>query len=328
MEVLQCAVRNRWAGAEGLSSHMFRFIGRRLLVAIPTLLLVVTLAFFMMRAAPGSPFDTDRRLSPEIEANVLAKYGMNTPLAAQYVDYLAGVARGDLGPSLKYKDKSVLEILNENYLVSLKLGASAIVLAALLDGRLGVLAALRQNRPADYGVMTVAVLGVCIPTFVTAPLLVLAFASKRGWLPGAGWNDGAVLNMVMPVTVLALPQIAIISRLTRAGMVEVLHSNYVRTARAKGLPERSIVGKHALRAAILPLVSYLGPACAGLITGSLVVEKIFNLPGLGKFFVISALQRDYTVVMGMVIFYAALILALNLVADLLHAVLDPRARLA
>jgi oligopeptide transport system permease protein len=307
---------------------MFRFIGRRLLVAIPTLFLVVTLAFFMMRAAPGSPFDTDRRLSPEIEKNVLAKYGMNKPVAAQYVDYLASVAHGDLGPSLKYQDKSVIEILKENYLVSLKLGASAIVLAALIGVSLGVLAAMRQNRPTDYGVMTVAVLGVCIPTFVTAPLLVLAFASKLGWLPGAGWSDGALANMVLPVTVLALPQIAIISRLTRAGMVEVLHSNYVRTARAKGLSEGRIVRRHALRAAILPLVSYLGPACAGLITGSLVVEKIFNLPGLGKFFVLSALQRDYTVVMGMVIFYAALILVLNLVADLLYAVLDPRVRLA
>ena len=307
---------------------MFRFIGRRLLIAVPTLFLVVTLAFFMMRAAPGSPFDTDRRLSPEIEAHVLAKYGMNKPLGAQYLDYLAGVARGDLGPSLKYKDKTVLQILKENYPVSLKLGLSAILLAGVVGVSLGVLAALRQNRSVDYLVMTVAVLGVCIPTFVTAPMLVLVFASRLGWLPSAGWNDGALLNLVLPVTVLALPQIAIISRLTRAGMIEVLHSNYVRTARAKGLPEGLIVRKHALRAAILPLVSYLGPACAGLITGSLVVERIFNLPGLGKFFVISALQRDYTVVMGMVIVYAALILVLNLVADLLYAVLDPRVRLA
>jgi oligopeptide transport system permease protein len=306
---------------------MFRFIGRRLLVAIPTLFLVVTLAFFMMRAAPGSPFDTDRKLSPEIERNVLAKYGMNKPVGQQYLDYLAGVAHGDLGPSLKYQDKTVLAILKENYPISLKLGLSAIILAAIVGVSLGVLAALRQNRAVDYGVMTVAVLGVCIPTFVTAPLLVLVFASKLGWLPSAGWNDGALVNLVLPVTVLALPQIAIISRLTRAGMIEVLHSNYVRTARAKGLPERSIVGKHALRAAILPLVSYLGPACAGLLTGSLVVEKIFNLPGLGKFFVISALQRDYTVVMGMVIVYAGLILFLNLIADLLYAALDPRVRL-
>jgi oligopeptide transport system permease protein len=307
---------------------MFRFIARRLLVAIPTLFLVITAAFFMMRAAPGGPFDTDRKLSPEIEANILAKYGMNKPLGAQYVDYLAGVARGDLGPSLKYKDKTVLEILRENYRPSVTIGLSAILIAALTGVSLGVLAALRQNRSTDYAVTAIAILGVCIPTFVTAPLLVLVIASKLGWLPTAGWNDGALANLVLPVTVLALPQIAIISRLTRAGMIEVLHANYIRTARAKGLPESRIVTRHALRAALLPLVSYLGPACAGLITGSLVVERIFNLPGLGKFFVVSALQRDYTVVMGMVIVYAALILVLNLIADLLLAVLDPRVRLA
>ncbi|MGA0607866.1 oligopeptide ABC transporter permease OppB [Phenylobacterium sp. VNQ135] len=307
---------------------MFRFIGRRLLVAVPTLFLVVTAAFFMMRAAPGSPFDMDRKLSPEIERNVREAYGMNKPLGQQYVDYLAGVVRGDLGPSLKYRDKTVLDILRENYPVSLKLGLSAIGIAAVVGVSLGIIAALRQNGNVDNLVMAVAILGVCIPTFVTAPLLVLVIASHLGWLPTAGWNDGALANMVLPVVVLALPQIAIISRLTRAGMIEVLHSNYIRTARAKGLPEHRIVGRHALRAAILPLISYLGPASAGLITGSLVVEKIFNLPGLGKFFVISALQRDYTVVMGMVIFYAALILLLNLIADLLYAALDPRVRLA
>jgi oligopeptide transport system permease protein len=306
---------------------MLRFIGRRLLVAIPTLLLVITLAFFMMRAAPGGPFDTDRKLSPEIERNVMARYGMDRPLPAQYASYLAGVARGDLGPSLKYKDKSVLQILRENAPVSLRLGGLAIALAAVVGVSLGVLAAARQNGGVDHLVMGVAVLGLCIPTFVTAPLLVLAFASRLGWLPGGGWNDGAWRNLVMPVVVLALPQIAVISRLTRAGMVEVLRSNYIRTARAKGLPERRIVTRHALRAALLPLVSYLGPACAGLLTGSLVVEKIFNLPGLGKFFVISALQRDYTVVMGMVIVYAGLILLLNLLADVLYAALDPRVRL-
>ena len=307
---------------------MFRFIGRRLLVAIPTLFLVVTAAFFMMRAAPGSPFDMDRKLSPEIERNVMAKYGMDKPLVEQYVNYLKDAVQGDFGPSLKYRDKSVLQILNENYKVSLILGVSAITLASIIGVSLGVLAALRQNGTVDYVTMGIAILGVCIPTFVTAPLLVLVFASKLGWLPTAGWNDGALPNLILPITVLALPQIAIISRLTRAGMIEVLRSNYVRTARAKGLPEHRIVSRHALRAAILPLVSYLGPACAGLLTGSLVVEKIFNLPGLGKFFVISALQRDYTVVMGMVIFYAALILILNLIADLLYAMLDPRVKLA
>lgn len=307
---------------------MLRFIGRRLLIAIPTLFLVITVAFFMMRAAPGSPFDGDRKLSPEIEANVMAKYGMDRPLHEQYGAYLAGVVRGDLGPSLKYKDKTVLQILQENYRVSLTLGLSAIILATVIGVSLGVLAALRQNQTTDYVVMTIAILGVCIPTFVTAPVLVLVIASKLGWLPSAGWNGGALPNLILPIVVLTLPQVAIISRLTRAGMVEVLRSNYIRTARAKGLPENRIVRRHALRAAILPLVSYLGPAAAGLITGSLVVEKIFNLPGLGKFFVISALQRDYTVVMGMVIFYAALILILNLIADLLHAVLDPRVRLS
>ncbi|MFC3079937.1 oligopeptide ABC transporter permease OppB [Phenylobacterium terrae] len=307
---------------------MLRFIGRRLLVAIPTLFLVVTVAFFMMRAAPGSPFDLDRKLSPEIEQNVKAKYGLDKPLHEQYVNYLADAVRGDFGPSLKYRDKTVLQILKENYPVSLRIGGYAIILASIIGVALGVLAALRQNRPADYGVMTVAILGVCIPTFVTAPVLILFFASKLQLLPNGGWNNGAIQNLILPVIVLALPQIAIISRLTRAGMVEVLHSNYVRTARAKGLPEHRIVTKHALRAALLPLVSYLGPACAGLLTGSLVVEQIFNLPGLGKFFVISAMQRDYTVVMGMVIFYAALILVLNLIADLLYAALDPRVKLA
>jgi oligopeptide transport system permease protein len=307
---------------------MLRFIGRRLLVAIPTLLLVITLAFFMMRAAPGGPFDSERKLSPEIEANVLARYGMNKPLGEQYVAYLAGVARGDFGPSLKYKDKSVLQILKENGPVSLKLGGLAIALAACLGVSLGVLAAARQNGGVDHLVMGVAVVGVCIPTFVTAPLLVLVFGSKLGWLPSGGWNGGAAANLVLPVVVLALPQVAIISRLTRAGMIEVLRSNYIRTARAKGLPERRVITRHALRAALLPLVSYLGPACAGLLTGSLVVEKIFNLPGLGKFFVLSALQRDYTVVMGMVIVYAGLILLLNLLADLLYAALDPRVRLS
>ena len=307
---------------------MLRFLVRRLIVAIPTLFVVITLAFFMMRAAPGSPFDTDRRLPPEIKANVEKKFGMNRPLGVQYVSYLGGILHGDFGPSLKYRDKTVLDVLKENYAVSLRLGLTAILIATVTGVSLGVLAALRQNQVADYLTVGVAIVGVTIPSFVTAPLLQLLFGSKLGILPIAGWDGGALPNMVLPVTVLALPQIAIISRLTRAGMIEALRSNWVRTARAKGLPEHQIVTRHALRAAILPLVSYLGPACAGLLTGSLVVERIFNLPGLGKFFVVSALQRDYTVVMGMVIVYAVLILVLNLVADLLHAALDPRVRLA
>ena len=306
---------------------MLRFLLRRLAVAIPTLLVVITAAFFMMRAAPGSPFDLDRKLPPEIKKNVEAKFGFNKPLYVQYGDYLVGVLHGDFGPSLKYRDKSVLEIMKENYRPSLTIGLSAFILAIIVGGNLGIIAALRQNGVSDYTTMGIAILGVCIPSFVTAPLLVLLFGSKLGWLPIAGWDGGALPNLVMPVFVLSLPQIAIISRLTRAGMIEVLHSNYVRTARAKGLPEFSIVAKHAIRAAILPLVSYLGPVFAGLLTGSLIVERIFNLPGLGKFFVVSALQRDYTVVMGMVIFFATMILVLNLAADLLYAALDPRVRL-
>ena len=314
---------------------MLRFLSRRLLVAIPTLFLVVTLAFFMMRAAPGSPFVNERQLTPEIQKTVEAKYGFDRPLIEQYGRYIWDAMRGDFGPSLKYRDKTVLEILNDNYKVSLWLGLSAITAASIIGVFLGVMAALRQNRAVDYGTMAIAILGVCIPTFVTAPLLVLLFGSTLGWLPLAGWRWEEVAgvqfpswrNMILPVTVLALPQIAIISRLVRAGMIEVLRSNYVRTARAKGLPEGMIVRKHALRAAILPLVSYLGPACAGLLTGSLVVEQIFNLPGLGKFFVISAMQRDYTVVMGMIVVYAGLVLLLNLIGDLLLAVVDPRVRL-
>jgi oligopeptide transport system permease protein len=306
---------------------MLSFLVRRLIVAIPTLFVVVTVAFFMMRAAPGSPFSGDRKLPPEIERNIEAKYGMDKPLVVQYVSYVGGVLHGDFGPSLKYRDKSVLDIIGQNFGVSLRIGLAAFVIMVIVGVSLGVIAALRQNGPADYTVMSIAIVGICIPSFVTAPLLQLVFGSELGWLPIAGWDGGAIPNMVLPVMVLATPQIAIISRLTRAGMIEVLKSNYVRTARAKGLPEFRIVVKHAIRAAVLPLISYLGPAFAGILTGSLIVERIFGLPGLGKFFVNSALQRDYTVVMGMVIFFATLILLLNLLADLLYAALDPRVRL-
>jgi len=305
---------------------MFRFLLRRLMVAVPTLFLVVTAAFFMMRAAPGNPFDSERKLPPEVERSIMAKYGMDRPLGEQYVAYVSNVLHGDLGPSLKYKDKSVAELISEGLPTSATIGLSALTLACLVGIGLGIIAALRQNQMIDNVTMAIAVLGVCIPTFVTAPLLVLVFAAKLGWLPTAGLNG--IRSLILPVAVLALPQIAIISRLTRAGMIEVLRSNYIRTARAKGLSEARIVLGHGLRAAILPLVSYLGPACAGLLTGSLVIEKIFSLPGLGKSFVIGALQRDYTVVMGVVIVYAGLILLLNLLADIAYALLDPRVKLS
>ena len=305
---------------------MLRFLLRRLLVALPTLLLVVTIAFFMMRAAPGGPFDSGRRLLPAVERNLEARYGLDRPLGLQYLTYLGGVARGDFGPSLKYQDRSVLDVIREGFPTSLRLGLSALILGAAFGVSLGVLSAMRRNSAGDHAITTLAVLGICIPTFVTAPLLVLVFASDLGWLPTGGLGD--VRGYVLPVIVLALPQVAIISRLTRAGMVEALRSNHVRTARARGLPERTIVLKHALRGAAAPLVSYLGPAAAGLITGSLVVEKIFALPGLGRAFVTGALQRDYTVVMGVVILYAALVIALNLLAEVAQSMLDPRTRLS
>ena len=305
---------------------MVRYLLRRLIIAVPTLLLVVTFAFFMMRAAPGSPFEINRMLPPAVEHNLLAKYGMNRPLGDQYLAYLAGVAHGDFGPSLKYADKSVLQIIASGFPTSLRLGVAALVVGAALGLTLGVFAALHQNRRADAVATGLAILGVCIPSFVAAPLLVLLFAQMLGWLPTGGLVSFS--GYILPVTVLALPQIAIISRLTRAGMIEALHTPYVRTARAKGLAERDVVIRHALRAAVLPLVSYLGPACASLITGSLVVENIFGLAGIGKSFVIGALQRDYTVVMGVVILYAGLIILLNLMSDLAVAALDPRVRLA
>ena len=305
---------------------MLRFLLRRLLVAIPTLFLVVTASFFMMRAAPGGPFDSQRRLPPEVERNIKAKYGLDKPLAVQYVNYLGHVIHGDLGPSLKYRDKTVVGIIAENFPTSLRLGLSSLLIGVSIGVALGAIAALRQNTGMDYGVTTFAILGICVPTFVTAPLLVLVFAQTLDLFPTGGISE--LRSFVLPVITLALPQIAVVSRLTRAGMIEVLHSNYIRTARAKGLSERRIVMDHALRAAVLPLVGYLGPATAGIITGSLVVEKIFGMPGLGKFFVLSALQRDYTVVLGVVILYAALVIFLNLMAEVIQAMLDPRIRLS
>jgi oligopeptide transport system permease protein len=310
---------------------MMTYALRRLLGAIPTLFVIVTMAFFMMRAAPGGPFDSERRLPPEVERNVKAAYNLDKPVMQQYLIYLGKLAQGDFGPSYKNKDFTVIQLIGTGLPVSMRLGLTAMALALLLGTALGVIAALKQNHWEDYSVMGVAMMGITIPTFVTAPLLTLVFGiygiSLFGHdlsLPVGGWNGGAWRNTVLPVTVLALPQIAIIARLVRGSMVEVLHSNYVRTARAKGLPGHVIVTRHALRAALLPLVSYLGPAIAQLVTGSLIVEQIFGLPGIGRYFVLAAVDRDYTLVMGVVIFYAAFIILLNLVADILYAALDPR----
>ena len=314
---------------------MLLYAVRRFLGALPTLFIIITLAFFMMRLAPGGPFDTQRHLPPEIERNVEAAYNLDKPVYVQYLLYLERLAHFDLGPSFKNKDFTVTQMIADGLPVSARLGLTAMALAILIGIALGVVAALRQNGWPDYSVMSVAMLGITVPTFVTAPILTLIFGVYGVHvlgldinLPVGGWEGGAIRNMILPVLVLALPQIAIIARLTRGSTIEVLRSNYVRTARAKGLPDHLIIRRHVLRAALLPLVSYLGPAIAGVLTGSLIVEQIFGIPGIGRYFVQGALNRDYTLVMGVLIYYATFIIVLNLLADILYAILDPRVRLA
>jgi oligopeptide transport system permease protein len=300
---------------------------RRLAGIVPTLFIIITVAFFLIRIAPGGPFDIERTLPAEIEANIKAAYNLDKPLVVQYVDYLAGVVTGDFGPSYKYNDFTVAELIAASFPVSLKLGASAMVIALVLGLVMGTVAALRQNSTLDHIVMTLAMTGIAVPNFVVAPLLALVFGVYLSLLPVAGWTQGGIADMVLPVTAMALPYVAYIARLTRGSMVEVLRSNFVRTARAKGLPLRRVLLRHALPAALLPVISFLGPATAGIITGSVVIEEIFQIPGMGRYFVQGALNRDYTLVMGVVIFYAVLILMLNLLVDLLYAALDPKVRL-
>ena len=305
---------------------MLRYTLKRLISAVPTLLVLLTVTFFLMRAAPGGPFDTEKTLPPEIQANLDKKYHLDEPLAKQYGRYLLDLARGDLGPSFQYKDYTVNELVATGFPVSLRLGVSAILLAFLIGSTLGIVAALRQNSITDYAVMATAMTGISIPSFVMAPLLVLVFAVFLRWLPAGGWNDGAVQNTVLPIIALALPQIAYVARLMRGSMIEVLRGNAIRTARAKGLPERVVILRHALKPALLPVISYLGPATAAIITGSVVIEQIFGIPGLGRYFVQGALNRDYTLVMGVVVFYGVLIILFNFLVDLVYALLDPRIR--
>ncbi len=308
---------------------MLSYAARRIAFAVPTILIVITAAFFLMRAAPGNPFDAERPLSPEIRERVLAAYDLDKPVWRQYLNYLGDLAQGDLGPSLKYKDKTVADIIAEGAPVSLVVGFSSLLVALLVGGFLGVAAALRQNKGGDFAVMAVALIGISVPPFVVGPILQLVFGLQLNLLPTAGLDRGQITleRMILPVITLALPQIAIISRLMRASMIEVIRSNYIRAARAKGLSGWRVITRHALRAALPPLISYLGPASAALVTGSLVIEQVFMLPGIGRQFVIGALQRDYSVVMGVVILYSSLIVMMNLVADLLLATLDPKVRL-
>ena len=290
---------------------MLKFILRRCLEAIPTLFILITISFFMMRLAPGSPFTGERTLPPEVMANIEAKYHLNDPIMTQYFSYLKQLAHGDFGPSFKYKDYSVNDLVASSFPVSAKLGAAAFFLAVILGVSAGVIAALKQNTKWDYTVMGLAMTGVVIPSFVVAPLLVMIFAIILHWLPGGGWNGGALKFMILPMVALSLAYIASIARITRGSMIEVLHSNFIRTARAKGLPMRRIILRHALKPALLPVLSYMGPAFVGIITGSMVIETIYGLPGIGQLFVNGALNRDYSLVLSLTILVGALTILFN-----------------
>jgi len=280
----------------------------------------------MVHAAPGGPFDDERALPPDVAAKIEAAYHLDEPLVQQLGRYMSGLLRGDLGPSFRFRDHTVAELIGTGFPLSLRIGLLAIVLALLVGISSGTVAALRQGSMLDRIVMSFAMTGISIPVFVVAPVLVLLLAVKLQWLP-AGWSGASgVAKYVLPVITLALPQIAYIARLTRASMIDVLGRDFIRTARAQGLGTRAIIRVHALKPAMLPVLSYMGPAIAAILTGSVVVEEVFGIPGLGRFFVRGALNRDYTLVLGIVIFYATLIIALNLIVDILYGVIDPRVR--
>ena len=301
-----------------------RWLVGRIVVTVPVFFTVVTAVFFMIRFAPGGPFDSEKELPPGVRENLAAKYHMDEPLFQQYLRYWRDLLQGDLGPSFKHANRTVNEIIAEALPVSAELGLLALFWAALIGVSSGIIAALKRNTLWDYVPMSISILGICLPTFVIGPLLVLAFAISFEWFPVAGWESWE--HRVLPSLTLGFAYAAYLSRLTRGGMLEVLAQDFVRTARAKGLSETRVVLRHALRGGLLPVVSYLGPAVAGILTGALVTETIFNIPGLGRFFVESALNRDYTVVMGTALLYFALIFVCNLCVDVAYALLDPRVR--
>ena len=305
---------------------MLRYVFRRFLTAIPTLFVIVTIAFFLMRVAPGGPFNQEKGLNPVIKANLERVFHLDEPLWKQFLHYLQNLLRGDFGPSYNLPDFTVGEMLYEGLKVSIQLGGSALILSLILGSVLGVWAALNQNRATDYAVVAVATAGSTIPTFVIAPLFQLFFALTLNWFPVGGWGDGALVNKVGPVFTLMLPQLAIVARLMRGSMIESLHAHHIRTARALGLSDFSVVVKHAMRGALLPIVSYAGPAAASLLTGSVIVETIFSIPGVGRYFVDGALNRDYTLVMGTVVLIAVFTVLFNLIVDILYALVDPRVR--
>jgi len=301
---------------------MLRFIGLRLLQTIPVLWIILTATFFMIRFVPGGPFTAEKAVTPEILRNLEAHYGMNKPLYRQYLDYLGSLLHGNLGPSFKYPNRTVNEIIADKLPVSIELGSLSLGVALVIGLPLGVLAAIRRNTWVDYVCSSLALVGVCVPTFVMGPILVLVFAIHFGWFNASGWYGP--IDRVLPSLTLGCVYAAYIARLTRGGMLEVLGQDYIRTARAKGATEPRVVFRHALRGGLLPVVSFLGPAIAGILTGSFVIETIFQIPGLGREFVNSAFNRDYTLVLGTVILYAAFIIFMNLVVDVVQVWLNPR----
>ncbi len=305
---------------------MIRYILRRLLGLIPVVLIILALAFTLMRLAPGGPFDTDRAVHPTVRAQLETKYRLDEPLPIQFVAVLASYLQGDLGPSYRYPGRSVNEFIAAGFPVSLQLGLIALGFAMLFGLVSGIAGAVFQNRWPDHAAMGLALMGISIPNFILGPVLILLFSVVLAVLPAARW-DG-VQHMILPGMTLGLAYAAYIARLTRGGLLEVIRQDYVRTARAKGLPERLVIFRHTLRGGLLPVITFLGPALAGLFTGSLVVEKIFNIPGMGPYFVDAALNRDYTLALGVVLVDAAFLLLANLVVDVAYAMIDPRVKYA
>jgi oligopeptide transport system permease protein len=305
---------------------MWAYVVRRLLVTIPTVLAVVTICYVLLHFTPGGPFDAERKVSDAVLANLQAKYHLDLPLWKQYLYYLDSLLHGDLGASFRYADWSVNDLVARALPVSLAIGGTAMVIAAILCVALGIVAALRQNSAADYAVMLLANVGSVLPSFVLGPVLVLVFAIALPWLPSGGWDDFAPRYMILPIALLTLINVATIGRIMRGSLIEVLSSNFIRTARAKGLPMRLVVMRHALRPALLPVVSVIGPLAIASITSAIVTESWFSIPGLGKLIVNGASDRDYTLVLGLVVLVTVMAVLLNLVVDLMYAWLDPKIR--
>ena len=305
---------------------MIRYALARLLSAIPTLLIIVTLSFLLLHAAPGGPFDQQKQIPPEIKANIERMYHLDEPLWKQYTRYLGSILRGDFGPSYQYRSTSVNEIIRQGFPIDALIGGLALLGALVIGLPIGIVAALRRNSVWDALSMALSMAGISVPVFVVAPILILIFAVSLHWLPAGGWVGISPSHIVLPAVALAAPYVAYVARLMRGSMVEVLNSPYILMARAKGVPEAQVVVRHALKPALMPLVSFLGPATAGVITGSIVIETIFGLPGIGRAFVDGALNRDYTLVLGVTILYGALIVLFNLLADIGYSILDPRVR--